>query len=283
MSEQHLQVVPHPVRNGGLTYDPSARWVRARIGDTTIVDSKQPLLLWEPGRPVATYLFPAADVRTDLLRSVPAPSDQEHVGAVEWYDLELDGRRFEQLAWRYDEGPLAGHIAIDWFGRKRQGVEHWYEEEEEVFVHPRDPHKRVDALPSSRHVRIAIGGKTLAETTKPVLLFETHLPIRYYIPPEDVDFSQLEETELKTRCPYKGIARYWSVSGVPSGKNIVWAYDDPIPAAGAIKGHLAFYNEVVDITVDGVALDRPVTHFNQRLENDAPDTTGVPVVDSQAS
>jgi len=279
MSTEQISVSLHPEPNGGLTYEPSPRWVRAVIGGTTIVDSKNALLLWEPsdiGKSVPRYLFPESDVRVDLLKPTSAPAEGERPGADEWYDVEVDGKRFDQLAWRYDVGPLAGHISIDWFGRKQPGVEHWYEEEEEVFVHPRNPHKRVDPLPSSRHVVVSIGERTLADTERPVLLFETGLPIRYYIPPEDVDFEQLERTDLHTRCPYKGIASYWSVRDYPEGKNIVWAYEDPIRAAEQIRGHLSFYNEVVDITVDGEALARPVTHFNQRLANDAPDTTGVP-------
>jgi uncharacterized protein (DUF427 family) len=170
---------------------------------------------------------------------------------------------------------LAGHVGFDWFGRKEPGVEHWYEEEEEVWVHPRDPHKRVDAIPSSRHVVVCVDGRTLADTRRPVILYETWLPARYYVPAEDVDLGQLEQTDLLTRCPYKGIASYWSVRDAQQGKNIVWSYRNPIPAVHMIKDHLAFYNEVVDITVDGIALDRPQTHFNERLVNDAPDTTGV--------
>lgn len=275
MSTAELSIARHPVPDDRLTYDPSDRWVRATISDVTVVDSKRPLLLWEPGRPVAGYVFPESDVRTDLLTPVPAPDGDPHPGATEYYDLELDGVRYERLAWRYDTGPLAGHLAIDWFGRTAPGIEHWYEEDEEVFVHPRNPHKRVDAIPSSRHVVVSIDGRVLADTHEPVLLFETGLPIRYYIPRRDVDLAALERTELRTRCPYKGIANYWSVRDYERGKDIVWTYEDPIPAVETIRNHLAFYNEVVDITVDGVDVERPVTHFNARLDNDAPDTTGV--------
>jgi len=108
-----------------------------------------------------------------------------------------------------------------------------------------------------------------------VLLYETSLPVRYYIPPEDVDVSQLAATDLLTRCPYKGIANYWSVTGAEQGKNIVWAYRDPIAAVQPLRDLIAFYNEFVDITVDGVRLERPVTHFVRRVVEDAPDTTGV--------
>ncbi len=263
-------------RPDGVTFEPTERWVRAKVGSTFVVDSKRALLLWESGTPVGTYVFPAEDVRTDLFVPAAEPSTRRRLLASRWYDVEVDGHSLERLAWRYDEGPLAGYVGLDWFGRKEPGVEHWYEEEEEVWVHPRDPHKRVDAIASRRHVEVSLDGRKLADTHRPVLLFETWLPVRYYVPPEDVDFTHLEETDLLTRCPYKGIASYWSVSDAPLGKNVVWSYRDPIDAVGLIKDRIAFYNEVVDITVDGIVLERPKTHFNERLANDTPDTTGVP-------
>jgi len=262
-------------RPDGVTYEPSARWVRARIGDTYLVDSRRALYLWESGIPTATYVYPAEDVRTELFRPADEPVKRTRHLASQWFDVEVEGEVYERLAWRYDEGPLAGYVGIDWFGRKEPGVEHWYEEDEEVFVHPRDPHKRVDAIPSSRHVEVFVEGRKVADTTRPVLLYETWLPVRYYLPAEDVDLSALERTDLLTRCPYKGIASYWSVPGAELGKNIVWSYEEPLAAVAAIQGRIAFYNEVVDVVVDGVPLDRPDSHFVERIVNDAPDTTGV--------
>ncbi|MFI9387008.1 DUF427 domain-containing protein [Kutzneria sp. NPDC052558] len=252
----------HPVPDDELTYEPSARRVRGVVGDTTVVDSRRPLLVWEPGRPVPLYAFPRGDVRTDLLAAGPAVG---RPGAGTGYNLALAGRQLPAIAWDYEVPELADHIAFDWFGRVEPGVEHWYEEDEEVFVHPRDPYKRVDALPSSRHVQVSVDGTVVADTRRPVLVFETRLPVRYYIPPEDVDFHRLTRSVLRTRCPYKGEARYWSVSGDQSHDNIVWTYQDPIPSVEPIRDHLAFYNEVVDITVDGELLERPVTVFSERL------------------
>jgi uncharacterized protein (DUF427 family) len=259
----------------GITYESTGRWVRATIGDTYIVDSKRALLLWEPGIPTSTYIYPAGDVHTDLFRPIPEPAERTRRLASQWFAAEVDGTAYDRLAWRYDEGPLAGYVGIDWFGRTEPGIEHWYEEDEEVWVHPRDPHHRVDAIPSSRHVQVSVDGRVLADTHNPVILYETSLPARYYIPREDVDVAALESTDLLTRCPYKGIAHYWSVPDVELGKNIVWSYPEPIAATPAIRDHLAFYNEVVDIVVDGVPLERPHSHFLARIVNDAPDTTGV--------
>ncbi|ROP55424.1 DUF427 domain-containing protein [Streptomyces sp. PanSC9] len=250
----------------GLRWEPSARWVRGRKGDVTVVDSRRPVLVWEPDVPVPLYAFPRDEVRVDLLRPAGNPRTGTHTGSTVFYDLLVGGELLENAAWTFPAAELAGYIAFEWFRRTGRGLDHWYEEEEEIFVHPRDPYKRVDALPSSRHVRIEIGGTVVADTGRPVLLFETGLPTRYYIPREDVRLDLFEPTEHRTACPYKGTAAYWSWRGegdVPA--DIVWSYADPLPAAGAVRGLLAFYNEAVDITVDGERLDRPVTPFTAAL------------------
>ncbi|MFI9547644.1 DUF427 domain-containing protein [Streptomyces sp. NPDC052016] len=250
----------------GLLWEPSPRWVRGRTGDVTVVDSRHPVLVWEPGVPVPLYAFPREEVREDLLRPAKNPPAGAHTGSQVFYDLEVDGELRENAAWSFPADELAGHIAFEWFQRTGKGLDHWYEEEEEIFVHPRDPHKRVDALPSSRHVRVEIDGTVVADTRRPVLLFETGLPTRYYIPREDVRLDLLVPTDHRTGCPYKGTAEYWSWRGradVPS--DVVWSYPDPLPAVAAVRGMLAFYNEAVDITVDGERSERPVTPFTKAL------------------
>ncbi len=253
---------PLPAR--GITWEPSERWVRGIKGEVTVVDSRRPLLVWEPGRPVPLYAFPEDDVRMDLLRPAAQPPAGRHSGPTVFYDLELGGEVTGNAAWSLP-GELAGHIAFAWFGR--DVLDHWYEEETEIFVHPRDPHKRVDAMPSSRHVRVEIEGTLVADTRTPVLLFETHLPVRYYLPREDVRFGLLTPTDMSTRCPYKGVAtQYWSWAG--SGRvppNVAWSYPDPLPAVHEIRSRVAFYNEAVDLVVDGERLERPVTYFSRRL------------------
>ncbi|WP_405884810.1 DUF427 domain-containing protein [Streptomyces sp. NBC_01384] len=248
----------------GLLWEPSERWVRGRKGDVTVVDSRHPVLVWEPGLPVPLYAFPREEVREELLRPAKNPPTGTHFGSRIFYDLEVGGGLLENAAWTFPADDLAGHISFEWFRRSGRGLDHWYEEEEEIFIHPRDPHKRVDAIPSSRHVRVEIDGTVVADTRRPVLLFETGLPVRYYIPREDVRLDLLVPTEHSTGCPYKGTAEYWSWRGdadVPP--NLLWSYPDPLPAVGAVKGLLAFYNEAVDITVDGERVERPVTPFSK--------------------
>ncbi|WP_030604491.1 DUF427 domain-containing protein [Streptomyces fulvoviolaceus] len=246
----------------GLLWEPSARWVRGRKGEVTVVDSRHPVLVWEPGIPVPTYAFPRQEVREDLLRPAKNPPTGTHTGSRIFYDLDVDGHLVANAAWTFPAADLADHIAFEWFRRVGRGLDHWYEEEEEIFIHPRDPHKRVDAIPSSRHVVVEIDGTVVADTHRPVLLFETGLPTRYYIPREDVRLDLLEPTDHHTGCPYKGTARYRSSR---TQANIVWSYPDPLPAVGAVKDLLAFYNEEVDITVDGERQERPVTPFTRTV------------------
>ncbi|MDC0767236.1 DUF427 domain-containing protein [Streptomyces sp. HD] len=250
----------------GLRWEPSERWVRGYKGDVAVVDSRHPVLVWEPSLPVPQYAFPREEVRTDLLRPAKRPRTGRHTGSQIFYDLEVAGEEVPNAAWTFPSDELAGHIAFEWFGRWDRGLDRWYEEEEEIFIHPRDPHKRVDALPSSRHVQVEIAGTVVADTHHPVLLFETGLPTRYYIPREDVRLDLFDATDHSSGCPYKGRAQYWTWRGADDvPRNIVWSYAEPLAAVGPVKGLLAFYNEAVDIVVDGERLERPVTPFSEML------------------
>jgi uncharacterized protein (DUF427 family) len=215
-----------------LTYEPSGRWVRAELDGEIVVDSRRSRLVWEPGRPTPRYAFPREDVRTDLLGDA------------------VTG---------YDDDALSDLVSVAW-----DAVDHWYEEDQEVFVHPADPHSRIDLRQSSRHVRVEIDGTTVAETTRPLLLFETNLPTRYYISREDVSEELLEPSDTHTRCPYKGTASYYSVRiGDELHPDAVWYYPEPLPEVAAIKDALAFFNERADIYVDGELERRPHTQWSK--------------------
>lgn len=240
------------------TVEPSPRWIRVRFGGATVADSKRALLLiqYGPGR-LPTYYMPQADVRMDLLApATPAQPDDQ----IAYYDLRVDGQVGEGTAWIQQNPPLElaalrGYVSFDW-----DRMDAWYEEDEQIFVHARDPHKRVDVLAGSRHVRVEIAGTAVAETRRPALLFETGLPTRYYIPREDVRMDLLEPTSLTTRCPYKGVASYWSARvGDRVAENVVWSYAEPIPECPKIAGLLCFFNERVQLYVDGELQSRPLT------------------------
>jgi uncharacterized protein (DUF427 family) len=197
----------------------------------------------------------------DLLH--PATHDQPS-NDTQFWTINVGERIAERAAWSLltpppDLAPLKEYMTFAW-----DTMDAWYEEEEQIFAHARDPYYRVDVLPSSRHVRVVIAGITVADTRQPSLLFETTLPTRYYIPPEDVRMDLLEPTSLTSRCPYKGLAAYWSVKvGDHVAKNVVWSYPDPIPETPKIKNLLCFYNEHVDLYVDGELQPRPHTPWSE--------------------
>ncbi len=159
---------------------------------------------------------------------------------------------------------IKDHFAFEW-----PKMDKWMEEDEEIFKHARDPYKRVDAMPSRRHVRVVIDGKTVADTRRPHLLFETNHPVRYYIPQEDVRMDMLVSSSTTSRCPYKGPASYWSVKiGSETFPDLVWGYMNPIPECPKIKGLVCFFHERgCDIYVDGELIPQPKTKWAQPLRS----------------
>lgn len=251
--------VPRPARESDdYLYEPCERRIRGRWFDRTIVDSTDALLVWAPGKPVPFYAFPRGDVRFDLLAASLSPS-RSRADVWQWYDIVVGDHRAYSPVFQLDVDGLDDRLAFAWF-RHGETVpesepdlaledEHWFEEDEEVFTHPRDPYHRVDALPSSRQVRVSIGDVVVARTDRPVLVFETGLPVRYYLPPADVDFTRLEETDLRTGCPYKGTARYWSFVGPPHAQNVAWSYPEPVRGMERIAGHVCFYDDAAEVEV----------------------------------
>ena len=246
----------------GVRIEPSPRWVRAFVGGRPIADSKRVLLVFEPRR-LPVYYFPRQDVRMDLLEPSAYSAGAGERGPLARWNLRLDGRDIDNVGWSYRE-PDAAHAAlVDYVAFYWNKLDAWFEEDEEVYVHPRDPYHRVDVMLSSRHVRVEVAGETVAETHRPRLLFETNLPTRYYIPRPDVRFELLEPTDTTTQCPYKGRAVYWSVRGGGQlHKDLAWSYPFPIPECPKIEKLVAFYNERVDIYVDGELQPRPRTQWS---------------------
>ncbi len=262
MTQTTEPVTSQASREGRVRTEPNQRRVRVFFGGEAVADSSKTLYLFETGH-LPVYYFPRADVRFDLLRPTSHHTHCPYKGDASYYTVVAGEQRYDNAVWAYpdpiDSVPeLRDYVAFYW-----DRADAWYEEDDEVFKHARDPYHRVDVLNSSRHVQVLVGGVLVAESRRPRLLFETGLPVRYYLPKLDVRLDLLEVSPKRTRCPYKGEAVYWSVrAGGKLHEDIVWSYPAPVPETPKIENLLAFYNEKADLVVDGVLQERPVTKWS---------------------
>jgi uncharacterized protein (DUF427 family) len=240
--------------------EPVPRRVRAMLGGRVVLDTTRAAYLWEwPHYP--QYYIPVGDIDPAVLVDDDHPQKLSR-GTARRVSLRV-GEITKAGAGRvYTDDALAGlpgMVRLDW-----DALDSWYEEDEQVFVHPRNPYARVDALRSTRRVRVELDGVLLAESGSPVLVFETGLPTRYYLNRTEVDFTHLRPSDTVTACPYKGrTTGYWSVeTGGRIHPDLAWTYDFPTRNLDPIAGLISFYNEKVDIVLDGRALERPATHFS---------------------
>ena len=236
-----------------VSLEPCAKRVRNKLGERVVADSRAMKLLHETGF-IPVYYFPIGDVDGALMQPSDTVSHCPFKGEARYFHLEADGRRIEDAGWTYprpyDEAAgLAGHAAF--FFRK---MDSWWEEEEQIHVHARDPYVRIDILQSSRKVTVTHRGETLARSTRPLILFETKLPPRLYLPRDDVAMDTLTESRLTTQCPYKGTASYFSTPGL---ENVAWSYPAPLPEVGRIRDHVSFHPDKVAVAVDGDVLQEP--------------------------
>ena len=249
-----------------LYLEPTPKRLRVEVGGVTIADSRRAMMLHESGQqPI--YYFPPQDVRVDVLEDSDRHTHCPKKGDASYYTIRAGGEEVKDGAWYYPDPlpcapPIKGLIAF-YFNRMGR----WLEEGEEIGVHPRDPYHRVDVLATDRHIRISLEGTVLAETDRAVALFESNLPARWYLPAEDVKV-ELEPSDTLTRCPYKGTASYYSAK-LPGGKDLVWYYEQPLDEVGRIKGLVCFFNEKVDIELDGELQQRPDSPWSHRVKSDA--------------
>lgn len=231
-----------------LRFEPTAKWIRGEALGSLIVDSRRAVLVWEAQSVLPVYAVPAADLTAELLSMETQDSRQGSAfhrghGDGQEFTLRTPGGELPAAAFAPDDPELSEYVLLDYGAFDR-----WREDEEYVDGHPRDPFHRVDARRSAQRIRVEFDRRILAETQRPVLVYETMLPVRTYIPRADVDFSLLEPSDRRSICPYKGHASYWSVRNAgPKGRNIAWSYEDPLPDANPLKGLIAFYDERTDI------------------------------------
>jgi uncharacterized protein (DUF427 family) len=252
-----------PSRKGLIFFEDFPRRMRALFNGETVVDSRHAKLLHEHGHLPKLY-FPEDEVRTDLLEPSDHTSHCPWKGDASYWSVRVGDRVAENAVWGYpepldDAPPLQGYLAFYW-----DLMDEWFEEDQRAIVHVRDPYHRTDVLPTSRHVKVSLDGVPLAESARAHVVYETGLPPRWYLPPDDVRTELLEGSDKQTGCAYKGFASYWSLRGEGlEEEDLVWTYRDPQPGFELIRDQLAFFNERVDIEVDGERQERPGTQWSQ--------------------
>jgi uncharacterized protein (DUF427 family) len=272
MSQLMVGVLPE------LRVHPVDKWIKASVADSVVVSSGRARLVWEPRRVVPAYAVPRDDVAGQLLPFTGTAGTEHAVRLGADGPLVLDPSTpftvhttpGEPLTIRTEHGELAGaafapedpdldgYVVLDW-----SAFSQWYEEDEPVLGHPHDPFDRIDCLRSSRHVVLSIDGEVLADTRRAVLLFETPLPARYYIPREDVRAELFEPSDLRTVCAYKGEASYLSARvGDRVLPDVAWTYQRPLNDAVPVKDMISFFTERLDLVIDGAAVERPVTPWS---------------------
>jgi uncharacterized protein (DUF427 family) len=235
--------------NNSVRAEPCEKRVRAYFAGELVFDTIDTQLVWNLPRHAA-YFVPMTDLRKELF--VPSDKTEDSSeGPLEYYDIVVGDKIAKDAAWRYPQSnipELRDRIRFDWYA-----LDNWFEEDEEIFFHPREPDHRVDICPSSRHIEVYVEGVKVADSTHAKILFETNCPTRYYLPLVDVRQDLLRPTDTVTRCPYKGFASYWSIDvDGKSYDDVVWSYKNPFYESLPIAGLAAFWNEKLDIYVDGV-------------------------------
>jgi uncharacterized protein (DUF427 family) len=228
--------------------EPCAKRVRAYLGGEVVFDTVAARMVWEvPYYP--QYYVPRQDVRAKLEPTGHRKPSRKRGDGLLW-NVVVGGHEAEDAAATYDDSSITelhGLVRVQW-----DAMDAWFEEDEEVFTHPRSPYRRVDILPTSRHVRVETRGMTLAESTSAHALFETGLPTRFYLPKVDVRMDLLVPSDTVTYCPHKGRTRYWSLRlDDHQIDDAAWSYPFPLPECTRIAGLVSFESKKVDVVVDG--------------------------------
>ena len=259
-----------------LRYEPTAKRIRVSLGGEPVADTCEARLVWEPRRVVPTYAVPRASLRAQLVPAGAESGADEDVGVrlpaissrpildptVPFDAHSCSGTAYDVIAgedtgaaaaFQPDDPDLSDYVILEF------NAFEWREEDVPIVSHPHDPFTRIDVLRSSRQVRVESDGRVLAESSRPMLLFETLLPVRFYLPREDVAV-RLEPSDTATYCAYKGRASYFSVPEGP--RDVAWTYHEPLHDAEPVRDRICFFDERLDMIVDGKRRDRPVTPWS---------------------
>jgi len=243
-------LTPQPLPQRLLYAEPLRRRMRVRFADQWIVDSDDVVLLHEPGRYPVAY-FPDDDVRPGILLAEDRTTEHPELGTVAWFTVEVADRTVNHAAWRYTALPgyaavLEGRVAFAW-----RAMDAFYEEDERIVGHAADAYHRIDIRSTSRHLVVRDGNRVVAETHRPVALYESGFAPRWYVPRDDVDESALEPVAGQTFCPYKGLASYYDIG---DRKRAGWCYINAWPEVGRVSNLVSFEPDKVDVYLDGKQL-----------------------------
>jgi len=234
-----------------LRFASTPKRLRADLDGRTVLDSRDAVLVWEPRRVVPWYAVPEADLHLETTEhepvsppDLPGPVLAPHHPGHTTPGISLHAEGLGEVAFRPHDPALGGRVIMQW------DPFDWREEDEPVIAHPHDPFARIDILHSDRHVRVTVGETVLAESDRPLALIETGLPVRWYLPPDDVRRELLTPSGTSTQCAYKGTASYLSAVNAP---DVAWFYPDPLHDALPVKDLLCFWRAAT-VEVDGEAV-----------------------------
>ncbi|HVI06763.1 MAG TPA: DUF427 domain-containing protein [Candidatus Binatia bacterium] len=243
-------LAPEPLPKRLLYVEPLRRRMRVRFGGNWIADSEQVLLLFEPGHYPMAY-FPAADIFPSALESTEHTTRHPDLGLTSWHAVHAGGKKAPRGAWQHVDLPayaseLQGRIAFAW-----PAMEAFYEEDERIVGHAADSYHRIDIRQTSRHLVVRHRDRTVADSARPLVLYESGFAPRWYVPRADVDESAITPVDMQTFCPYKGLCSYYDIGDAPLA---AWSYPDPYPEVRRIANFLSFEPDVVSVELDGKKL-----------------------------
>jgi uncharacterized protein (DUF427 family) len=234
-----------------LYAEPLRRRLRAELGGRTVVQSDDAVLLFEPGRYPVAY-FPLADFAEGALRQTDHRSEHRDLGETVWFEIIGDTRHAARGAWQHIALPehaaiLEGKIALAW-----RAMDGFYEEDDRILGHAADPYHRIDIRRTSRHLEVRAGDRVVADTTSPLVMYESGFAPRWYVPRADVVGEALTSVDLQTFCPYKGVASYYDIADI---RHAAWSYRAPFDAMAAIGDLVSFEPEKVQVMLDDERLE----------------------------
>jgi uncharacterized protein (DUF427 family) len=243
-------LVPDPMPERLLFAEPLRRRMRVRFGGAWVADSEDIVVLHEPGRYPVAY-FPLADVSPDVLEASDHTTQHRDLGTTTWYTVRAGSESKPRAAWQHTElpdhaGMLKGRIAFAW-----RAMDAFYEEDQRIVGHAADAYHRIDIRQTSRHLVVRHGGQVIADTSRPLALYESGFAPRWYVPREDVNETALTAVEGQTFCPYKGVCSYYDVG---DAHRAAWSYLDAWPEVGRVAGFVSFEPDRIEVSLDGKRL-----------------------------